>query len=104
MIIVSVLVTPLSAQWLQQRTPGIPRTVDGKPDVTAATPRSADGKPDLTGLWQMLSPDNAIGNVLLRKPGDLQPADIQPWVQALLQQLIFVLVANRRSEFCPLRH
>jgi hypothetical protein len=85
-MILSVLVTPLSAQWLQHRTPSIPRTVDGKPNLTAPAPRTADGKPDLTGLWQMFSPDNAIGNVLLRKPGDLQPADIQPWVQALLQQ------------------
>jgi hypothetical protein len=85
-MILSMLVTPLSAQWLEHRTPGIPRTVDGKPNLTAPVPRSADGKPDLTGLWQMFSPDNAIGNVLLRKPGDLQPADIQPWVQALLQQ------------------
>jgi hypothetical protein len=85
-IILFVFVMPLSAQWLQRPTPGIPRTVDGKPNLTAPAPRSPDGKPDLTGLWQMLAPDNAIGNVLLRKPGDLQPGDIQPWVQALLRQ------------------
>src|SRR5206468_4525533 len=27
-----------------------------------------------------------VGNVALRRPGDLQPADIQPWVQALVEQ------------------
>src|SRR5262245_26004510 len=86
MIILIVFVTPLEAQWINYATPGIPRTADGKPNLTAPAPRTADGKPDLTGLWQMLSPDNAIGNIALRKPGDLQPADIQPWVQALLQQ------------------
>ena len=85
-VVVTVLVTPLEAQWLNYRTPGIPRTADGKPNLTAPAPRTADGKPDLTGLWEWLSPDTASGNVLLRKPGDLQPADIQPWVQALLQQ------------------
>ena len=82
----SVLVAPLEAQWVDYRTPGIPRTADGKPNLTAPTPRTADGKPDLSGLWQWFSPDNAVGNIGLRKPGDLQPADIQPWVQTLLQQ------------------
>ena len=85
-VILTVLATPLEAQWIDYRTPGIPRTADGKPNLTAPAPRTADGKPDLTGLWEWLSPDTASGNVLLRKPGDLQPADIQPWVQALLQQ------------------
>jgi hypothetical protein len=85
-VILTALVTPLEGQWIDYRTPGIPRTADGKPNLTAPAPRTADGKPDLTGLWEWLSPDTASGNVLLRKPGDLQPADIQPWVQALLQQ------------------
>ena len=85
-ILLTALTTPLEAQWLERRTPGIPRTADGKPDLTAPTPRTADGKPDLTGLWQMISPDGAVGNVSLRKPGNLQAADIQPWVQALVQQ------------------
>ena len=85
-IIVIALVTPLSAQWSERRTPGIPRTADGKPNLSAPAPRTADGKPDLAGLWQMFSPDTAVGNISLRKPGDLKPADIQPWVQAVLQQ------------------
>ena len=85
-VILTALVTPLEAQWIDYRTPGIPRTADGKPNLAAPAPRATDGKPDLTGLWEWLSPDTASGNVLLRKPGDLQPADIQPWVQALLQQ------------------
>ena len=86
LILLTALATPLDAQWLERRTPGIRRTADGKPDLTAPTPRTADGKPDLTGLWQMISPDGAVGNVSLRKPGNLQAADIQPWVQALVQQ------------------
>jgi len=85
-IILTAWVAPLAAQWAQYHTPGIPRTADGKPNLTAPAPRTADGKPDLTGLWQMVTNDGAIGNVALRKPGDLKPADIQPWVQALVQQ------------------
>src|SRR5687768_17833917 len=54
-IIVSALTLPLSAQWLTQPTPGIPRTRDGKPDFAAPTPRTADGKPDFSGLWTKVS-------------------------------------------------
>src|SRR5215468_1517954 len=70
--VLTALVTPLEAQWIKYLTAGIPRT--------------ADGKPDLTGLWQWISPDNAIGNVAGRKPGDLRPSNIQPWAQTLVQQ------------------
>ena len=39
-------------QWLNHPTPGIPRTKDGKPDLSAPAPRAADGKPDLSGMWE----------------------------------------------------
>jgi len=42
---------PVAAQWPAFPTRGIPRTNDGKPDLTAPTPRAADGKPDLSGIW-----------------------------------------------------
>ena len=42
----------VSAQWLEFRTPGIPRTADGKPNRVAPVPRTHDGKPDLSGLWE----------------------------------------------------
>jgi hypothetical protein len=42
----------LGAQWLDFRTPGIPRTADGKPNLTAPAPRTPDGKPELSGVWQ----------------------------------------------------
>jgi hypothetical protein len=47
-----LLPVPLCAQWLDQPTPGIPRTPDGKPNLTAPAPRTADGKPDLSGMWR----------------------------------------------------
>src|ERR1044072_9202142 len=43
---------PAQAQWLDLKTPGIPRGADGKPDLTAPAPRTADGRPELTGLWR----------------------------------------------------
>jgi hypothetical protein len=42
----------LCAQWLHFKTPGIPRTADGKPNLAAPTPRTPEGKPDLSGLWR----------------------------------------------------
>lgn len=47
-----ILPVSLGAQWINFRTPGTPRTANGKPDLTAPTPRTADGKPDLSGLWR----------------------------------------------------
>jgi hypothetical protein len=41
-----------AAQWVDYRTPGIPRLPDGKPNLSAPAPRAADGKPDLSGNWQ----------------------------------------------------
>ena len=58
-IIVCVICAPLSAQWLNYPTPGIPRLPDGKPNLTAPAPKTADGKPDLAGIWGLSCP---IGN------------------------------------------
>jgi hypothetical protein len=41
----------VSAQWLNQRDSRIPRTKDGKPNLSALAPRAANGKPDLSGIW-----------------------------------------------------
>src|SRR5262245_43290927 len=46
-----VLSATTSAQWLNFATPGVPRTKDGKPNLSAPAPRTADGKPDLSGVW-----------------------------------------------------
>ena len=40
-------------QWLNYPTPGIPRTRDGKPNLTATAPRTSNGKPDLSGVWHV---------------------------------------------------
>jgi hypothetical protein len=37
---------PLSAQWLDYPTPGIPRMKYGKPNLSASAPNDATGKPD----------------------------------------------------------
>jgi hypothetical protein len=41
------------AQWLNYPAPGVPRTRDGKANLTAKAPRAWDGKPDLSGVWHV---------------------------------------------------
>jgi hypothetical protein len=61
-IMVCAISVPLSAQWLNYPTPGIPRLPDGKPNRTAPAPRTPDGKPDLSGIWGLPCPvGNAVG-------------------------------------------
>jgi len=55
-LVAVALSAPLAAQWLNQPTPGIPRTRDGRLDLTAPAPRTPDGKPDLSGIWSKISP------------------------------------------------
>src|SRR3989442_711565 len=50
--LVCLLSTPVAAQWINYKTPGIPRLPDGKPNLSAPAPRTADGKPDLSGIWR----------------------------------------------------
>jgi len=83
--LILVFGTVLPAQWLKDKTRGIPRTPDGKPNLTAPAPRTPDGKPDLTGIWEF-PVDAAIGNITMRNIGGLKPEEIQPWARALVQQ------------------
>jgi len=68
-----------SAQWLDHPTAGIPRTADGKPNLTAPAPRTPDGKPELAGLWR---PSPGLTGDIARnlKPGEVP---FQPWAEAL---------------------
>src|SRR5499427_6801341 len=94
-IIWTALATPLEAQWLQRRTPGVPRTADGKPNLTAPAPRTADGKPDLSGIWQRISLKYER-NIA----ADLKPGEIQPWAEALVRQRAEDLQKDHMSVQC----
>ena len=76
-MILSAASVPLAAQWPTHVTPGVPRTPDGKPDLTAPAPRTADGKPDLSGVWQVRQ-----GSYLVYVTSDLKPGEILPWAAA----------------------
>lgn len=77
-LLVSVVgVSPLSAQWLNHPTPGLPRTHDGRPDLSSPAPRTLDGKPDLSGIWRL----NGLGytfNIF-----GTQKVEMMPWAREL---------------------
>ena len=89
------------AQWLDYPTRAVPRTPDGRPDLSAPAPRARDGKPDLSGIWraqatlptscngeetecieQMLLPLDAI-DIGRTRPGGLP---YRPWAADLVRR------------------
>jgi uncharacterized protein DUF3471 len=91
-----LLTVPLAAQWLKYTTPGIPRTPDGKPNLSAPVPKTADGKPDLSGIWRGPRNSPYTQNIAT----DLKPNEIQPWAQEVYQQHVFNLGADSPRAHC----
>ncbi len=104
MVLVAVLILPALAlgQWLHYPTAGVPKTADGKPNLTAPAPRLPDGKPDFSGIWHVavrnpctpsasrfIDCGTEIGgsplaiNIGRDLPGGLP---FQPWAAALAKQ------------------
>jgi hypothetical protein len=51
MTLLLAMTSVAQAQWVNAPVPGVPRTPDGKPDLSAPAPRTPEGKPDLSGVW-----------------------------------------------------
>ena len=83
---------PALAQWENVKQTNIPRTADGKPNLSAPAPRGPDGKPDLSGMWWMPNPGPANTGIppkyLNNIAADLKPEEVpmQPWAATLFQQ------------------
>jgi hypothetical protein len=96
----------IEAQSLNYRDPSIPRSRDGRPNLSAPAPR-LNGKPDLSGVWQAertpvsefvrvlgpglpaIQPDlNDITKHVLNVLWDVPPAEqpLRPEAAALMQQ------------------
>jgi len=88
-------VIPVSAQWLHYPTPGIPRTPDGKPDLSAPAPKTPDGKPDLSGIWT--APEDKWFRDLGAGGAEVP---MLPWAAALYKQRKENLQKGHPSERC----
>ena len=107
-LLMGTMAAVASAQWLSLKTPGIPRTTDGKPNLTAPAPKTADGKPDFNGLWNNMRGENpparggedATENVLNYMPkGTVLP--FQPWAETVYKQHLTEEGAGARpSGYC----
>jgi len=71
-----------AGQWLKNPTPGIPRTADGRANLSAPVPRTPDGKPTIAGLWR---PSGRLIFDITRglKPGETIP--YRPWAETLFK-------------------
>ena len=74
---------PVRAQWIKVPVPNIPRTADGKPNLSAPAPRLPDGHPDLSGIWEQ-NGNRYTQNIA----ADLKPGEIpyQAWARALADE------------------
>src|SRR5438874_4785547 len=52
----------VQAQWVNNPTPGAPRTREGKVNMAGPVPR-VNGKPDLSGIWQVIGEPRAPGGL-----------------------------------------
>src|SRR5436190_441132 len=82
LLLASLVSTSAFAQWHGYPTPGIPRTPDGKPNLSAPAPRAQDGKPDLSGIWLSSRPSFNVAQSL--KEGDTIP--FQPWARQVFEE------------------
>jgi hypothetical protein len=81
--ILSILPETASSQWLDLKTPGLPRTPDGKLNLAAPAPKKPNGQPDLSGIW--LVPGLKY---LINIAADLKDVPFQPWAEAEYKQRI----------------
>jgi hypothetical protein len=97
-ILIALAAAPafVHAQWLNHRTPGIPRTPDGKPNLSAPAPRAADGRPNLSGLWQT---DSAPAEMLDR----LIPRDTNGAGEVPMSQYFINILSDFKPEEAPVR-
>jgi hypothetical protein len=70
-ILMASVPAAIFAQWPSYPSAGVPRTADGKPNLSAPAPKTADGKPDLTGIWQN---DRTVGGTVAARTGANPPA------------------------------
>ena len=65
-VIVTMCSVPVAAQWPKHQAPGVPRDAEGRVRMDAPVPRTPDGKPDLSGNWVRFRGEGAFAPPELR--------------------------------------
>ena len=101
---------PVHAQWHKYPTAAVPRTRDGKPNLSAPTPRTPDGKPDLSGMWEPLHnrpcPPEGCNDMLVPQEfvnigwGLKGGLPYQPWAADLAKQRTVENRLHDPNSFC----
>ena len=77
-VCLTLAAAPVGAQWLDHKTPGLPRKADGKPNLSAPTPRTADGRPDFSGVWVSAGGQGELAGLETLR---VDEADMKPWAR-----------------------
>src|SRR5512141_1709698 len=96
-IVSASLATPLMAQWMNYPAPGIPRTKDGKPNLSAPAPRTREGKPDFSGVW---AAPGFSTKYLDNLAADGVEVPMRPWAEALYKERLENSGKDRPSTRC----
>ena len=93
---ITALAAPASAQWLDHPTKGLPRTADGKPNLSAPAPRTPQGGIDLSGIWHAQPDPRDAGDLgtagtpapkyMLNVFRDRKDPPMQPWAAQIYEQ------------------
>jgi hypothetical protein len=115
---VVALTVTLGAQWPSYPSSLIPRTADGRPDMTAPPPRTSAGRIDFTGLWNYAGvlgfrggpPPSPAGTPVQAtfwniEAGFKEGLPFQPWAAALRKQRMDANSKDNPDAQClPLGH
>ena len=95
LVLILALASAAQAQWLNATYPPIPRTADGKPDLSAPAPKTPDGKPDLSGVWH-----TETFRWVQNLPGEGVDAPMLPSAAALYKERLETLGAHNPQLYC----
>jgi hypothetical protein len=95
LFLLSIVLGTASGQWSGHATAGLPRTPDGRPNLSAPAPQAADHHPDLSGVWRL-----DFGANVFDVAKDLDPGDVRPWAEQIHQQRLVTPGKDRWTMMC----
>ena len=96
-VLFPLLAMPLAAQWVNYKSPGIPRMKNGQANLSASAPKTPDGKPDFSGIWHA---PNYSTRYLENLAVDGVQVPFQPWAAAVYKERVENNGKDRPSGRC----